>query len=71
MATASIERGHGSTYGWGVVWLPKHAKAIEILGAKIEDGYAKVRRAQIARMEKVSSDIDIVGKLSKAIKEFD
>ena len=28
----------------GVVWLPKHAKAIEILGDMVEGGYIKVRQ---------------------------
>jgi hypothetical protein len=57
--------------GGGVVWLPKHAKVIEIPRARVEGGYTKVRRVQIARMEKVPSDIDFVGKLPKASKEFD
>jgi hypothetical protein len=56
--------------GGGVVWLPKHAKVIEILGAKVEGGYAKVRQVRIARMEKVPSDIDFLAKLPKASKEF-
>jgi hypothetical protein len=29
--------------GWGVVWLPPHAKVIEILGDRVEGGYAKIR----------------------------
>jgi hypothetical protein len=57
--------------GGGVVWLPKHAKLIEIPGARVEGGYAKVRWVRIARMEKVPSDIDFAGKLPKASKEFD
>jgi hypothetical protein len=57
--------------GGGVVWLPEHAKVIEIPGDMVEGGYAKVRRVRIARMEKVPSDIDFAGKLPKASKEFD
>ena len=57
--------------GWRVVWLPKHAKVIEVPGARIDGRYAKVRRVRIARMEKVPSDIDFAGKLPKASKEFD
>jgi hypothetical protein len=30
--------------GGGVVWLPKHAKVIEIPGARVEGGYVKVQR---------------------------
>jgi hypothetical protein len=30
--------------GGGVVWLPQHAKVIEILGDRVEGGYAKIRR---------------------------
>jgi serine/threonine protein kinase len=57
--------------GGRVVWLPKHAKVIEIPGARIEGGYAKVQWVQITRMEKVPSDIEFAGKLPKASKEFD
>jgi hypothetical protein len=49
----------------GVVWLQQHAKVIEILGARVEGGYAKVQWVRIARMEKVPSDIDFARKLSK------
>ena len=44
--------------GGGMVWLPKHAKVIEIARNKVEGGYAKVWQVQIAIMEKVPSDID-------------
>jgi hypothetical protein len=57
--------------GWGVVWLPPHAKVIEILGDRVEGGYAKIRRVRISRMENIPSDIDFVGKLPKANKDFD
>jgi hypothetical protein len=55
---------------WGVVWLPLHAKVIEIPGDRVEGGYAKIRRVRISRMEKIPSDIDFVGKMPKAINDF-
>jgi hypothetical protein len=57
--------------GGRVVWLSKHAKVIDIPGARVEGGDAKVRRVLLARMENVPSDIDFAGKLPKASKEFD
>jgi hypothetical protein len=57
--------------GWGMVWLPPHAKVIEILGDRMEGGYVKIRRVRISRMENIPSDIDFVGKLPKANNDFD
>jgi serine/threonine protein kinase len=57
--------------GGGVVWLPLHAKVIEIPGDRVEGGYAKIRQVRISRMENIPSDIDFAGKLSKANKDFD
>jgi serine/threonine protein kinase len=57
--------------GGGVVWLPPHAKVMEILGDRVEGGYAKVQRVRISRMENLPSDIDFAGKLSKANDDFD
>jgi hypothetical protein len=28
--------------GGGVVWLPSHAKVMEVLGDRVEGGYAKI-----------------------------
>jgi hypothetical protein len=57
--------------GGGVVWLPPHAKVIEIPGDRMEGGYAKIRRVRISRMENIPSDIDFAGKLPKANEDFD
>jgi hypothetical protein len=57
--------------GGGVVWLPPHAKVIEIPGDRVEGGYAKIRRVRISRMENIPSDIDFAGKLPKANLDFD
>jgi hypothetical protein len=57
--------------GRGVVWLPPHAKVIEIPGDRVEGGYAKIRRVRILRMENIPSNIDFVGKLPKANEDFD
>jgi hypothetical protein len=57
--------------GGGVVWLPPHAKVIEIPGDRVEGGYAKIRRVRIARMENIPSDIDFAGKMPKADDHLD
>jgi hypothetical protein len=57
--------------GGGVVWLPKHAKAIEIPRNMVEGGYTKVQRVRIARMEDVLNNIDFARKLPKANDEFE
>ena len=57
--------------GGGVVWLPSHAKVIEIPGDRVEGGYAKIRRVRIARMENIPSDIDFAGKMPKANNDLD
>jgi serine/threonine protein kinase len=57
--------------GEGVVWLLPHAKVIEILGDRLEGGYAKIRRIRISRMENIPRNIDLAGKLPKANKDFD
>jgi hypothetical protein len=54
-----------------VVWLPPHAKVIEIPGDRVEGAYAKIRQVRISRMENIPSDIDFAGKLLKANKDFD
>jgi hypothetical protein len=56
--------------GWRVVWLPPHAKVMEIPGNSVEGGYAKVRQVRILRMETIPSDIDFAGKLRKANDDF-
>jgi serine/threonine protein kinase len=57
--------------GGGVVWLPLHAKVIEIPRDRVDGGYAKIRRVRISRMENIPSDIDFAGKLPKANEDFD
>jgi serine/threonine protein kinase len=57
--------------GSGVVWLPPHAKVIEIPRDRVEGGYAKIQRVRISRMENIPSDIDFARKLPKANKDFD
>ena len=57
--------------GWGVVWLPLHAKVIEIPRDRVEGGYAKIQQVQISRMENIPSDIDFARKLPKANEDFD
>jgi hypothetical protein len=56
--------------GWGVVWLPPHAKVIKIPGDRMEGGYAKIRWVRISRMENIPSDIDFAGKMLKANDDF-
>jgi serine/threonine protein kinase len=57
--------------GGEVVWLPPHAKVIEIPGNRVEGGYAKIRQVRISRMENIPRDIDFAGKLLKANEDFD
>ena len=54
----------------GVVWLPPHAKIIEIPGERVEGGYAKILPVQILRMKNIPSDIDFARKMSKAKDDF-
>jgi hypothetical protein len=56
--------------GGGVVWLPPHAKVMEIPGDRVEGGYAKVRWVRISRMENIHSNIDFARKLPKATNDF-
>jgi hypothetical protein len=56
--------------GWGVVWLPPHAKVIETPEDRVEGGYAKIRRVRISRMENIPSDIDFARKMPKANDYF-
>jgi hypothetical protein len=55
----------------GMVWLPLHAKVIEIPGDRVEGGYVKIRRVRISRMENIPSNIDFARKLPKANEDFD
>jgi hypothetical protein len=57
--------------GGGVVWLPPHAKVMEIPGDRVEGRYAKVRWIQISRTENIPSNVDFAGKLPKANDDFD
>ena len=54
----------------GVVWLPPYTKVMEILGDRMEGGYAKARQVRILKMENIPSDIDFAGKLPKATNDF-
>jgi hypothetical protein len=49
----------------GVVWLPPHAKVMEIPRDRVEGEYAKVQWIQILRTENILSDIDFAGKAAK------
>ena len=57
--------------GGGIIWLPPHAKVIEILGNRVEDGYAKIQWIRILRMENIPNNIGFAGKLPKANEDFD
>lgn len=55
----------------GLVFLPEHAKIIDIQDQRFEGGYAIVRKVHISKMENIPSYIAFAGKVPKAKSELE
>jgi hypothetical protein len=57
--------------GGGIVYLPKKALVVAVLGFGNEGGYGEIHKVCISRVASIPTIVDFAGKMSKAVNEVD